>query len=236
MLSKKPIPPNERLIFALDVPDVDKAQHLVEVLGDTVRFYKVGLELFLADGSAELFDWLANRDKKIFLDLKFFDVPRTVGSAVRQLRGKNIEFVTVHSNEAILQAACQVGGTAKILAVTVLTSLSDLDLKDFGFKVDVSALVLSRARRALEAGCAGVIASGLEARELRNELGEDFLIVVPGIRPAGNIDDQKRTVDLEKAFENGADYVVVGRPIREAQDPAAAAAAMQDRIAALFNA
>ena len=236
MLSKKPIPPNERLIFALDVPDVDKAQHLVEVLGDTIRFYKVGLELFLADGSAELFDWLANRDKKIFLDLKFFDVPRTVGSAVRQLRGKNIEFVTVHGNEAILQAACQVGGTAKILAVTVLTSLSDLDLKDFGFKVDVSALVLSRARRALEAGCAGVIASGLEARELRNELGEDFLIVVPGIRPAGNIDDQKRTVDLEKAFENGADYVVVGRPIREAQDPAAAAAAIQDRIAALFNA
>jgi orotidine-5'-phosphate decarboxylase len=234
-LSKKPIPLRERLIFALDTPDVEEAKRLVEALGDSVDFYKLGLEIFMAGGYYDLLDWLANKGKKSFVDLKFFDVPRTVASAVRQLRGRKAAFATVHGNDAILKAACEEKGRIKILAVTVLTSLDDADLKALGFEVDVTRLVLSRARRALEIGCDGVISSGLEAEALREGLGDRLLIVVPGIRPVKNIDDQKRTVDVEEAFLKGADYIVVGRPIRDASDPAKAARKIQDRIRRLFE-
>ena len=235
-LSQKPIPNHERLILALDVPDVDRAKELVNKLGDSISFYKVGLELFLADSYYEFLDWLADNGKKAFVDLKFFDVPNTVASAVRQLRRrKNVEFATVHGNDAILRAACENKNGTKILAVTVLTSLDQADLDDLGFHVDVKELVLSRARRALTVGCDGVISSGLEAQELRNELGENFLIVVPGIRPVSNVDDQKRTVDVEEAFRNGADYIVVGRPIRDAADPIQAAKDIRERIQKLFE-
>ncbi|HEY5048324.1 MAG TPA: orotidine-5'-phosphate decarboxylase [Rhizomicrobium sp.] len=236
MLSKKPIPVNERLILALDVPELEDARRLVIELGETVAFYKVGLELFMTGNIYELIDWLHARGKKTFVDLKFFDVPNTVGSAIRQLKGRNATFVTVHGNDAILKAAAAEKNGMKILAVTVLTSLDDADLKDMGFAVDTRQLVLSRARRALQIGCDGVISSGLEAEGLRGELGENFLIVVPGIRPVANVDDQKRTVDVEDAFRLGADYIVVGRPIREAPDPRRAAQAIQDRISALFRA
>lgn len=235
LLSTKPIPPRERLIVALDVPDVDVAKALVTKLGDDVVFYKLGLELFMAGGYFELLDWLSSRGKKSFVDLKFFDVPQTVQSAVQQLKGRGAAFATVHGNDAILKAAVAVKNGTKILAVTVLTSLDDGDLKDLGFEVNAKKLVLSRARRAIEIGCDGVISSGLEASELRNDMGENFLIVVPGIRPVKNTDDQKRTVDVEEAFLNGADYIVVGRPIRGADDPVKASKDIQGRIAKLFS-
>jgi orotidine-5'-phosphate decarboxylase len=154
---------------------------------------------------------------------------------VRQLRGKKATFVTVHGNDEILKAACQQKNGTRVLAVTVLTSLDDGDLRDLGFEVNAKQLVLSRATRALDIGCDGVISSGLEAPELRDKLGDGFLIVVPGIRPVANVDDQKRTVDVEEAFENGADYIVVGRPIRDAADPATAARDIQHRIKRLFD-
>jgi orotidine-5'-phosphate decarboxylase len=202
-----------------------------------VRFYKLGLELFMAGGYFELLDWLRDRGKRVFVDLKFFDVPQTVGSAVRRLSDRGAVFATVHGNDAILEAACRNKGDLKILAVTVLTSLDDADMRALGFRADIAEVVLSRARRALDIGCDGVISSGLEAKALRASLGERFLIVVPGIRPGLNrpVDDQKRTVDVEDAFENGADYIVVGRPIRDAADPQAAAADIQRRIASLFG-
>lgn len=233
-LSQKDIPAEERLIHALDVPTAEKARERVEKLGDAVRFYKIGLELFMADGYFQLLDWLVARKKKVFIDLKFFDVPETVRAAVRRLRDRGAFFATVHGNDAMLRAAAEEKGNTKILAVTVLTSLDKADLDDLGFQCDVEQLVLSRARRALEIGCDGVISSGLEARALRQNLGERLLVITPGIRPVKNIDDQKRVVDVEDAFRNGADYIVVGRPIRDADDPYVAAVAIQERIARLF--
>jgi len=236
--SNKGIPARDRLIVALDVPDHEQARRFVEQLGDSVAFYKVGLELFMAGNYWELVAWLTGQGKKVFADLKFFDVPETVRSAVRRLQGRGVNFTTVHGNDAIMRAAVEARGEVKILAVTVLTSLDQGDLTDLGFSCNVSDLVLSRARRALEIGCDGVISSGLEAPRLREHLGERFLVVTPGIRPVLNrpADDQKRTVDIEEAFRGGADYIVVGRPIRSAPDPRGAAAAIQSRIAALFPA
>ena len=232
----KRIPRAERLIAALDVADAAQAKALVESLGDSVRFYKVGLELFMSGGVFELIDWLAKRGNKVFADLKFFDIPDTVAAAVRGLRGRGVTFATVHGNQAMLEAAGRAKGEVKILAVTVLTSLDRGDLDDLGFQCDVEKLVLSRARRALEAGCDGVISSGMEAPALKRELGDRLLVVTPGIRPVENrpSDDQKRTVDVAQAFANGADYIVVGRPIRQAPDPRAAALAIQATIASAF--
>jgi orotidine-5'-phosphate decarboxylase len=237
LLSTKPIPPEERLIFALDVPDAQEARDLVTHLGDAVRFYKVGLELATAGGYFELIEWLSARGKKVFADLKLFDVPETVRRAVARLRQHPITFTTVHGNDAILEAACAEKGDLKVLAVTVLTSLDRGDLRDLGFAVDVPELVLSRARRALELGCDGVISSGLEARPLRERLGERLLIVTPGIRPVENrpADDQKRVATVESAFGDGADYIVVGRPIRQAPDPRQAALAIQETLRGLFG-
>jgi orotidine-5'-phosphate decarboxylase len=231
-----PIPHGDRLIVALDLPRTDEAKALVEELGEAVAFYKVGLELFLTDRPFELVEWLGGRGKRVMADLKLFDVPRTVGAAVRQLRGRGVTFATVHGNDAILAAACREKGEVGILAVTVLTSLDQRDLEELGFAVDLSAVVLSRARRALALGCDGVVSSGLEVPALRRELGEALAVVVPGVRPLLNRepDDQKRTVDVEEAFARGADYIVVGRPITSAPDRRAAAVAIQERIAAQF--
>ena len=234
-LSTKAVPAAERLIFALDVPSTDDAIRLVTTLDEAVSFYKLGLELFMAGGYFELMDRLAEQGKKVMVDLKFFDVPETVRLAVRQLAKHRPSFATVHGNDAILAAAAGEKGPVRILAVTVLTSLDQGDLTDLGFQCDVEALVLSRARRALALGCDGVVSSGLEAKRLRGSLGDRFLIVTPGIRPVANTDDQKRTVDVEQAFRNGADYIVVGRPIRDAADPRQAAERIQDRIRALFK-
>ena len=224
------IPANDRLIVALDVPTVSAAKELVTVLDDTVIFYKVGLELFMGGDAFALVNWLRDRDKKVFVDLKFFDVPATVGRAVSQLNGLGITFATIHGNDAIMQAAASAAEDVDILAVTVLTSLDRGDLSDLGFECDVSELVVSRARRAVVHGCAGVVASGQEAALLRRELGNTLLVVVPGIRPVDNQDDQKRTVSAEQALSDGADYLVVGRPIRDANDPKAAAEQIQEEI------
>ena len=236
-LSTNAIPAAERLIFALDVPSVAEAKRIVETLGDSVRFYKVGLQLFTAGGYYELIDWLAARDKKIFADLKLYDIPETVKLAVTQLTSRNITFLTVHAVDSVLQAAVQAKGPLKILAVTVLTSLDQADLNELGFQPDVEQLVLSRAERALKIGCDGVIASGLEARGLRGDLGAKFLIVSPGIRAMENrqMDDQKRVVGVRSAFQNGADYIVVGRLIRDAADPRAKAEEIQQEILDLFG-
>ncbi len=235
-MTPKNIPNRERLIFAMDVADPQAARLMVEKLGDAVVFYKIGLELFMSGGYFELLDWMVARGKKVFVDLKFFDVPATVAAAVRQLRNRGVAFATIHGNQAIMEAAAAAKGDVKILAVTVLTSLDRGDLDDLGFTVDVEKLVLSRARRALEAGCDGVVSSGLEAPMLREFIDHRLLVVTPGIRPVENkpVDDQKRTVDVAQAFANGADYIVVGRPIRDAADPRAAAEAIQQTIAQCF--
>jgi orotidine-5'-phosphate decarboxylase len=229
----KNIPDRERLIFALDVADAAAARALVERLGDAVRFYKLGLELFMGGEYFPLLDWLVARQKQVFVDLKFFDVPATVAAAVRQLRNRGVTFTTVHGNQSIMEAAAEAKGDVKILAVTVLTSLDRGDLDDLGFKCDVEQLVLSRARRALEAGCDGVISSGLEAQLLRQHIDSRLLVITPGIRPVENrpSDDQKRVVTVEQALRYGADYIVVGRPIRDARDPRAAAERIQEQIA-----
>lgn len=234
----KEIPAADRLIFALDLPTAEDAFRLVDDLGDSVRFYKIGLELFVSSAPRymDLASTLAERGKKVMIDLKFFDVPETVGRAVARLSDVQATFATVHGNDGMLKAAVDNADGVKILAVTVLTSLDQHDLEDLGFEVDVAKLVLSRARRAIEIGCAGVVSSGLEAAALRESHGDGFLIVTPGIRPVENrtIDDQKRTVDLETAFRSGADYVVMGRPIRDAPSPKAAAETFQEEIAGLF--
>lgn len=234
-MTDKNIPANDRLIFAMDVPDCDRARTLAEELGDSVTFYKIGLELMMSGGYFELLDWMLARDKKVFCDLKFFDIPATVGSAVRQLKDRGASFVTVHGNQSIMEAAAEnKGDSLKVLGVTVLTSLDRGDLDDMGFDCDVSDLVLSRARRALEAGCDGVISSGLEVPRLREFIDSKLLVVTPGIRPVDNkpAGDQKRVVTVDTAFSNGADYIVVGRPIRDADSPRAAAEAIQATIAA----
>ena len=235
-LSTKTIPPEERLIFALDVPGVDEARRLVGTLREAVQLYKVGLELFLAGGAFELIDWLAENDRKVFLDLKLYDIPETVARAVRRLRERPVTFLTVHGDAAILEAACREKGDLKILAVTVLTSLDRAGLRELGFQGEVPDLVLARARRALEVGCDGVICSGQEARLLRDHLGDELLIVTPGIRPSDNrpADDQKRVVTVEAALRSGADYLVIGRPIRDAPDPYQAALDVQGTIEGLF--
>jgi orotidine-5'-phosphate decarboxylase len=234
-LSTRPIPPGERLIVALDVPGYDEAIALVERLGDAVHFYKLGLELSMTGRYFDLIEELRRRGKKVFADLKFFDIPATVAAAVRQLARRGAEFATVHGNESMLEAACREKGELKLLAVTVLTSIDQDDFRDMGFDVSIEKLVLSRARRVVQLGCDGVISSGVEARALREALGTGFLIVSPGIRPLERSDDQKRVVTPREAFTAGADYVVVGRPIRAAADPRAAAQSVQETIAELFG-
>ena len=234
---QKAIPNQERLIFALDVPDAARARQLIQQLGDEVVFYKLGLELFLSGAYFELIDELKTAGKKVFADLKLFDVPATVGRAVAQLARQNVDFVTVHGQDAMLAEAARNKGDIRVLAVTALTSLDQGDLNDLGFDCDIADLVLSRARRALKLGCDGVISSGLEVPALRKDADPALLVVCPGIRPVHNdeADDQKRTLTVQQAFTNGADHIVVGRPIRDAADPQAAAAAIQADIRSVFD-
>jgi orotidine-5'-phosphate decarboxylase len=230
------IPRRERLIVALDVASPAEARALAEKLGDAARFYKVGLELFSSGGAFELMQWLTARGNQVFADLKLYDIPQTVRRAVANLRGRGASFLTVHGHRSLMQAAAEEKGEMKILAVTVLTSFDQRDLEEMGATRSTEELVLARARGALDTGCDGVIASGLEARRLKAEFGDKLLVVTPGIRAVDErpADDQKRTVDVAQAFASGADYIVVGRPIRQAADPRAAAQAIQDNIAAIF--
>ena len=225
----------ERLIVALDLPTPREAQALVEKIGGSARFYKVGLELFTAGGYFELIEWLVKRGNKVFADLKLYDIPETVRRAVANLRGSGATFLTVHGHRSVMEAAAREKGAMKILAVTVLTSFDQRDLKEMGSTQTVEQLVLARAQGAVECNCDGVIASGLEAKALKAAFKERLLVVTPGIRPVVGNDDQKRTVDVAQAFANGADYIVVGRPIRDAADPRAAAAGIQKTISGIFG-
>lgn len=227
----------DRLIVALDVPSVSAAKRLVERLDDAVTFYKIGLELAMSGHYFELMRWLLDADKRVFADLKFYDIPATVGAAVHQLADSGATFLTVHGDRAIMEAAAAAKGEQlRVLAVTVLTSISEQDLKDTGVGMSVEALVGLRARQAVAAGCDGIIASGLEVERLRADIGRSPLIVTPGIRPSAGRghDDQRRVVTPTQAFRSGADHIVVGRPVRAAEDPYRAASAIQAEIAAVF--
>lgn len=230
----KNIPLEERIIFALDVDSHAEAERWLDRLGDSIKFYKVGLQLFMA-GWFPVIDMILKRGNKVMVDLKFFDIPETVALAVRELKHRGATFITVHGNDPILRAAVSERNGAKILAVTVLTSFDESDMREMGFTGTVEQLVYLRAKKALNLGCDGVISSGLEVPRLRDGLGDKFLIVTPGIRPGTNDvvkdDDQKRIATANQAIINGADYVVVGRPIRNAPDPVAVVKAMQEEIA-----
>jgi orotidine-5'-phosphate decarboxylase len=232
------IPSRERLIIALDVPDTSSALKLVRELGESVAFYKIGLELAMTRDYFDLLDQLLSMQKRVFADLKLYDIPATVASAVRQLQNCGASFLTVHGEAAIMQAAAEnKGDELKILAVTVLTSIGQQDLDAMGIAVPVETLTLQRAQAALNAGCDGVIASGLEAGAVRETLGPSALIVTPGIRPASGQghDDQKRVVTPADAIRAGADHIVVGRPVRAAADPRGAAEAIQAEIASAIG-
>lgn len=232
------IPTRDRLIFALDVPDLGAAKKLVGTLGDAVSFYKIGLELAASAHYFELLAWLVERGNKVFADWKLYDIPATVGAAVRQLARSGASFLTVHGDRGVVEAAAaDKGERLRILAVTVLTSVAPSDLKEMGVEVPLDTFVEQRAARAVAAGADGVIASGLEAARLRAALGAGPLIVTPGIRPADarSGDDQRRVVTPTRAFSAGADHIVVGRPIRDAADPRAAALSIQEEIATLFG-
>lgn len=234
----------DRLIVALDVPTAAEARALVEELGDAACFYKVGLELFSAGGYFELIEWLTKRGNQVFADLKLYDIPETVRRATANLSSTGATFLTVHGHRSVMEAAAKEKGALKILAVTVLTSFDAKDLAEMRSTATVDELVMARARGAKECGCDGVIASGMESPRLKAEFGSKLLVVTPGIRPTAEgdpardrpSDDQKRAVDAEQAFKGGSDYIVVGRPIRNAPDPRAAALALQQTIAEVFPA
>ncbi|MBM3352986.1 MAG: orotidine-5'-phosphate decarboxylase [Betaproteobacteria bacterium] len=228
----------QRLIVALDLPTAAQARALVEKLGEAACFYKVGLELFSAGGYFELIEWLAKRGNRVFADLKLYDIPETVRRATANLASSGATFLTVHGQRSVMQAAVREKGALKILAVTVLTSFDASDLAEMRSSATVDELVMARARGAVQCGCDGVIASGMESPKLKAEFGSKLLVVTPGIRPVEDrpSDDQKRAVDAAQAFKGGSDYIVVGRPIRNAPDPRAAALALQQTIAGIFPA
>ncbi|MCI0653655.1 MAG: orotidine-5'-phosphate decarboxylase [Methylococcaceae bacterium] len=212
---------------------VEEAERWVTRMESRIGVYKVGLQLFMA-GWYPVIEMIRNRGHKVMVDLKFFDIPETVRLAVRELKNRGATFITVHGNEPILKAACEERIGSKILAVTLLTSFDESDMRDMGLSCSIEEFVLHRARKALRIGCDGIISSGLEVKQIRREFGDNFLIVTPGIRPGANVldqdDDQRRITTAEQAIVNGADHVVVGRPIRNAEDPLALVESMQKAI------
>jgi orotidine-5'-phosphate decarboxylase len=228
------IPPRDRLIVALDLPDVASAERLVEKLGDSLSFYKIGYELAFA-GGLPFVRTLADAGKKVFLDLKLHDIGNTVSRAVERAAGLGAAFLTVHAFPQTMKAAVEGRGNSllKILAVTVLTSWDDDDLKEAGYLLSVRDLVLKRAEQAKRFGVDGIVASAVEATDIRKKIGNSLLLVTPGIRPAGiDTGDQKRTLTPKAAIKSGADYLVVGRPVTGAKDPRAVAEAIVEEISA----
>jgi len=228
----------DRLIVALDEPTGTEALAWVDRLGDAVQFYKIGMELLASGDYFTVLEALARRDKRIFVDLKFFDIPATVAGVIKGLSRWPIACCTIHGWHAPMMeaAAAARSGELRLLAVTVLTSMDGDDLKTIGIDGEPADIVVQRAQAAQAAGIDGVIASGQEAALIRAATGSGFSIVCPGIRPGGPAgDDQKRTVGVAEAFRRGADAIVVGRPIRQAADPRAAAEAIQREIADSLN-
>jgi len=232
--------PKDYLIFPLDVPTYEEAIRYVELLDEHVGLFKVGLELFVSVGPKILRGIRERSAAGIFLDLKFHDIPATVKNAFLAASAHGVTFTTVHCDEGrgLLRSVVEnnPSGT-KILAVTVLTSLESKNLKELGYLdryvTDITELVMLRARMAKEAGCSGVVCSGLEVERVKVELGKDFIVVTPGIRPAWSVagkDDQKRIITPHQAIQRGADYIVVGRPIRTAEKPIEATKRVLDEI------
>lgn len=224
----------DRIICALDLPDPAQARRIVGELGGLIGFYKVGMLLYLMDGQ-NVVPWLLDQGKKVFLDLKFYDVPDTIGAAVGAAAKSGVQMLTVHGNREILKRAGEASsGTAlQVLAVTVLTSLDQTDIAEMGYPAPLADLVLNRAKWAIESGCAGVIASPREAARLRIELGLKPLIVTPGIRPLGfGEGTHKRAASPGAAIKDGADYLVIGQPIIKAADPRQAVEEIIAEIAA----
>ena len=227
-----------RLIFALDVPNRKEAESYVRALGDTVGCFKVGLELFIKEGPDVLKLVKQNSSASIFLDLKLHDIPATVRSALRSAATHGVRFITVHGSDggSILQTANEVKDLGlEVLAVTVLTNVSESELGGLGYKENLSLrqLVLDRANVAKESGCAGVVCSGEEVALIKRACSNHFKVVVPGIRPLWadvKKDDQSRIVTPKDAISNGADLIVVGRPIRDAKDPNIAALKIVEEI------
>ncbi len=227
--------PRDRLIVALDAPDVGEAERLIEHIGDAATFYKVGMELAYGGGLG-LVAKLASAGKQVFLDLKLHDIPNTVERATAQAAKLGAMFLTVHAYPQTMRAAVAgaKGSQMRILAVTVLTSCDDGDLAEAGYRYGVAELVRRRAEQANALGVDGVVASATEAAPLRALVGDGMILVTPGIRPAGaGAGDQKRVATPASAILRGADYLVVGRPITAAADPKAAAAAIVSEIAAI---
>ncbi len=233
----------DRLILALDVPSEDEAERLLDRVGDAVGFVKIGLELYTAAGPQMVTRAIA-RGKRVFLDLKFLDIEETVRRATARAAQMGVEFLTVHANRKALRAAVEGRGTIpadrpglKLLAVTVLTNFDAGDLRDMGIQWGVADLVAARAKLAAEVGFDGVVASGEEPAAIREKVGKDFLIVTPGIRPGDRgADEHARVTTPTHAITAGADYLVVGRPIRDAVDPRVAAEKIVSEMQAAFDA
>ena len=232
----------DRLILALDVPSTAEAEQLMERAGEGVRFVKIGLELYTAGGPDVVKRAIA-RGKKVFLDLKFLDIEETVRRATTVVAEMGVEFLTVHANRKALHAAVEARAKAgersrlKLLAVTVLTNFDANDLRDMGIQRTVADLVSARAKLAAEVGCDGVVASGEEPVAIRKSVGKGFLIITPGIRPGGKgADEHARATTPSQAIKAGADYLVVGRPIRDAADPRVAVETIVSEMQTAFDA
>ena len=228
----------DRLIFALDVPSAAEADRLLDRLHGHLSFVKVGLELYTAAGP-DMVKRIVERGMRVFLDLKFLDIEETVRRATARVASMGVDFLTVHANRKALTAAVQgrEGSALKLLAVTVLTNFDGNDLRDMGIQWTVQDLVTARALLASEVGCDGVVASGEEAAALRQKVGPRFTLVTPGVRPAGKgVDDHARATTPTQTITAGADYLVIGRPIRDAADPAATVADILAEMQAAFDA
>ena len=228
----------DRLIFALDVPSASEADRLLDRLHGHISFVKVGLELYTAAGP-DMVKRIVERGMRVFLDLKFLDIEETVRRATSRVAAMGVEFLTIHANRKALTAAVQgrEGSALKLLAVTVLTNFDGQDLREMGIQRTVQDLVTARASLASEVGCDGVVASGEEAAAIRQKVGPHFVVVTPGVRPAGKgVDDHARATTPTQTIASGADYLVIGRPIRDAEDPAATVAAITAEMQAAFDA
>ncbi|MDD2466296.1 MAG: orotidine-5'-phosphate decarboxylase [Desulfobulbus sp.] len=225
------IPLEERIIFALDVADPRRAMALVDRLSDHIRFFKVGMQLFFA-GGWPVVDYIVSKGCKVMLDLKLYDIPATVKLAVQQFAGRGISLATVHGYSPVVEAALEADTGIQILAVTVLTSFGKEQVSELQYQGTVEDLVLQRARTVIGLGCHGIVCSAKEAAMLRGQLGQDFVMVTPGIRPSGaDLNDQQRVATPGRAIADGSDYLVIGRPIRDAEDPEACISAIQREIA-----
>jgi len=228
----------DHLIFALDVPSANEAERLLDRLEGHITFVKVGLELYAAAGP-EIVKRVIARGMRVFLDLKFLDIEETVRRATARVAAMGVDFLTVHANRKALSAAVQgrEGSALKLLAVTVLTNFDSHDLREMGIQRSVQDLVTARALLASEVGCDGVVASGEEPAAIRQKVGPRFVIVTPGVRPAGKgVDDHARATTPTQTIASGADYLVIGRPIRDAADPAATVAEIVAEMQTAFDA